>query len=373
MAAQTRTTPQWPSMEDRPLLRHEILQDLRSKQEYHHRESLYVHSAMHPFQPHMKSPQDLPEFSLQTAIEFCNKTAPIYILRHDSPQYVSYLLVAIHNYIYRHWFRPYRSEIEYGQFLAKLFAPRSLPPVNTTSLGALADLAQDLTSAICTKVEQVQHLAQQLIGHDLDEQEEKLGTGPIGREIDQFILDQEFFVLQPLFRAIAIVVCNSSLDIESPSIPQLSVVIVRTGIEDGLSAPITFDSIADKITKSLDSASGEARAVQTTLETATTFLMELEQREIAAFGMRPDPVTSTKGLESGYLLGRDELLRRARRLGWTDDMGLLEGPSSNWVDETLYPVWSGIAAVYDSGWMDFLEKKYLRHAREYDRSNNKEL
>ncbi|KAK3983836.1 hypothetical protein QBC44DRAFT_38363 [Cladorrhinum sp. PSN332] len=32
----------------------------------------------------------------------------------------------LHNYIYRCWFRPWRSEIEYDRFICKLIAPKDL-------------------------------------------------------------------------------------------------------------------------------------------------------------------------------------------------------------------------------------------------------
>ncbi|KAK0721172.1 hypothetical protein B0H67DRAFT_644322 [Lasiosphaeris hirsuta] len=39
--------------------------------------------------------------------------------------------------------------------------------------------------------------------------------------------------------------------------------------------------------------------VETMLETAVSFVMNLKEREVAAFGLQPDPVASTKGLEDG--------------------------------------------------------------------------
>lgn len=58
--------------------------------------------------------------------------------------------------------------------------------------------------------------------------------------------------------------------------------------------------------------------VKTTLETAVDFVMGLEAREAAAFGLQPDPVASWKPL------GDDEML--------------LTGPSSRFVDRTDFHI-----------------------------------
>ncbi|KAK3938871.1 hypothetical protein QBC46DRAFT_316989 [Diplogelasinospora grovesii] len=329
-----------------PLPRHEILHYLRGRQEFEHRRKLYIQSVFRPYygpQHFIENLGDLScEFNLEIADEFCNKVAPIYILPSGYGDAAGLLLfLRIHNYIYLRWFRPYRSEIEYRQFLAQAVqVPRSMklvPMVEEPTLSSIADLAKGLNAAICTRVDRVQLLAQQLIGHgDPEEQFAKL----------------EFFVLQPLFRAVALVVQSDDHHKSSP-ISQLPVVIVRTGVEDGLSAAITFDAMIadDKIEHSVVKAEdGEIRAVQTTLETAVTFLLQLERREMVAVGRRPDPIASTRNLESGDLLSREKLLEVAEALGWDEEhMGPLAslGPSSRWVDQTIYPTWSGYGADFD--------------------------
>lgn len=89
---------------------------------------------------------------------------------------------------------------------------------------------------------------------------------------------------------------------EDSNIEYLPRSIIRTGNEEGLSAPITFDPIAEDLRKGIVFGDkGEISAVETTLETAINFLMDLEQRAIAAFGLRPYPVESTRGLKSGFI------------------------------------------------------------------------
>jgi hypothetical protein len=69
----------------------------------------------------------------------CNKAAPIYILPGDPGAFWEwqFLLVVLHNYLYRTWFRPYRSEIDWGQFLAQVIRIHPGPsPHNTESQSA---------------------------------------------------------------------------------------------------------------------------------------------------------------------------------------------------------------------------------------------
>ncbi|KAK0727920.1 hypothetical protein B0T26DRAFT_748209 [Lasiosphaeria miniovina] len=94
-------------------------------------------------------------------------------------------------------------------------------------------------------------------------------------------LEQEFFILQPLFRALAIVICGESFNDQVLDIGQLSVLVIRTGVEEGLSAPISFGPIAHQISAFFHGSHGET-AVETALDTAIDFVMDLEEREIAA-------------------------------------------------------------------------------------------
>jgi hypothetical protein len=98
-------------------------------------------------------------------------------------------------------------------------------------------------------------------------------------------------VLQPLFRALLIVVDEKDYaQQDSASVGNMSVLMVRTGIEDGLSAPVTFESIRHK-SEACDE--GTPTIIKTRLETAVDFVISLEAREAAAFGLQPDPVSST--------------------------------------------------------------------------------
>ncbi|EGX95726.1 hypothetical protein CCM_00380 [Cordyceps militaris CM01] len=61
--------------------------------------------------------------------------------------------------------------------------------------------------------------------------------------------------------------------------------------------------------------------------------MALEAREQHAFGMKPDPIQSTR-----VMTDYDVAFSARNVLGWdTGTMGILRGPSSTWVDLEKYP------------------------------------
>ncbi|ETR98243.1 hypothetical protein M419DRAFT_89470 [Trichoderma reesei RUT C-30] len=237
------------------LPRHEILHQLRGHQEKRHRD-LVCHRSVDCrwiFQPSVSDMASLAaEMTLEDADDCCNKATGIYVHSAKRTGYLCLLLQTLHNYLYGRWFRPYKSEIEYVQFIAKTLEEYS--------------------------------------DKDLD-------------------------------------------------IAQLPVLLVRTGTEDGLSAPISFESIAHHIHSAIhDTAKGEI-AVRVALEVAVDFIMMLEKRETDAFGHQPDPIASTRDLEDGGLAGRYEILQTAETLGWGDEP--LAGPSSGWVDTKIHTGWCG--------------------------------
>ncbi|RFU79831.1 hypothetical protein TARUN_2426 [Trichoderma arundinaceum] len=155
-------------------------------------------------------------------------------------------------------------------------------------------------------------------------------------------------ILQPLFQALIIVVSEDKYNNEdSKTVGRLPVHLVRTGVEEGLSAPITFEPIVAKIIKHIE----PGRIVQVTIETAIDFVMSLEARETAAFGLRPDPVTE-------WQPGEDWSMRFWREIGET---GPLIGPSSRWVDIEKYPHWRGNGQKTDAGFMTGIEQQEFKH------------
>lgn len=105
---------------------------------------------------------------------------------------------------------------------------------------------------------------------------------------DAYILGQcPNFHLQPLFRGLVVIVDPRKYnEVDSSAIGGMSVFLVRTGIEEGLSAPITFESLRDV---SITSPEPPGNMVETTLDSAITFLIDLEAREYAVTGYPHDP------------------------------------------------------------------------------------
>ncbi|KAL2023598.1 hypothetical protein VTK56DRAFT_1755 [Thermocarpiscus australiensis] len=331
-----------------PSPRHDILHQLRRERESRHREMMYRHATTYPYlyEPDIKDLDHLAaDMTLEQADHCCNKSVAIYVMSAEPAFLPDLLLELLHNYLYDRWFRPYRSELEYGQFLAKTIVPRPPSLPIGAGLSDVMDVIIPVHAAISSRAEEarlaVKELDPNLPTDDtpVDPKVPKKYWKGLrrSRSLSGIIRHQEFFIVQPLFRALAIVIRNESFRPEVSDIGQLSVLIVRTGVEDGLSAPISFDSIAHQISGFACGPHGST-AVETTLGTAVDFVMDLEKREVAAFGPRPDPVASTKGLEDGCFRG-PIVLDQARRLGWGDEP--LVGPSSRWVDPEKYPEWTG--------------------------------
>lgn len=66
----------------------------------------------------------LPEVNPIKKGDTCNKSVPIYIPAGEHPLLLNLVL---HNYIYRRWFRPYRSEIEHERLLLQVHRRPQLP------------------------------------------------------------------------------------------------------------------------------------------------------------------------------------------------------------------------------------------------------
>ncbi|KAI1318284.1 hypothetical protein F5Y16DRAFT_414462 [Xylariaceae sp. FL0255] len=231
----------------------------------------------------------------------CNKTVPIYILAGKSALLLNTVL---HNYIYRKWFRPYRSEIEYDRFFCKFIIAGSLPKEIRLSHSTTATMIS-INKDVCAETDKARFKYDQLL----------VNGGLCLPWSTESLKENQFYILQPLFRAILILVSSWDYQLEdSSTVGTIPVYLVLTGITDGLSAPITFESISGKIDTDVGDMPG---TVKTTLETAVNFVMGLEAREAAAFGLQPDPVASWKP--------RGDVER------------LVEGPSSRFVDTDRFP------------------------------------
>ncbi|KAJ3484981.1 hypothetical protein NLG97_g6918 [Lecanicillium saksenae] len=294
-----------------PLNKQQILQTLRIIQETHHQAKIYEDSARHGFlDGSFHIPVDfgsISGLSMQDANASCNRTAPIFVLRDnsypdDGPWHIlpnfhllrdnistdtpaknlEALLVLMHVYIYGRWMRPYESIIDRNQFLTKVHVPvaMSLHPVCSLDM---VDLVRKMSTNLIARIK---HTKPQRVSYEEED----------ACEI--------FYHLQPLFEAVAIALKSVNFDPKTPDVAALPVLIVRTGVEH-LSAPITFDStpMSERLNDCSDST-GTLVAVETRLETAITFLIELEQREAQASPPFPDPALVTRDMARAEVRNR---------------------------------------------------------------------
>jgi hypothetical protein len=267
----TRPTPRMVSTPDggkksiEDLTHDEKLWQIRHGDEYFHRVWIWRRAIDSPYRTKALD-DNLAEMTETDCLDACNKSFPVYIIP-DRRGYV--LRVVLHNYIYRRWFRPYRSKIDCDRFLCKFITPTDLTsnldtrPWRTT-VGAILSL----NNAICDRVVSL--------------------PGVCERRGDTSILERcPNYTLQPLFRGLVVVVDPRKYNEEDYSaIGSMPVFLVRTGIEEGLSAPITFESLRDV---SGNSPEPLENMVETTLDSAIAFLIDLEAQEYAVTGYPYNP------------------------------------------------------------------------------------
>lgn len=310
--------------------RDDLLWLLRTDQEGSHRYKIHTVVAIPPYEPSVRdaAANCLPNIPTYHWIDICNKSVPVYIL--PGKRWLL-LRVVLHNYIYRRWFRPYRSEIDFMRFICKFVIPQDLPDNTKVSLSTV-DTIISLSKAVIAKFE-----AQRII-----EVEERAATPNWCSISWSSPKNLDPYILQPLFRALVIIVSDEKYNKEpSTALGNLPVYLARTGVEEELSAPISFESLAAKIICHIE----PRRVIQVTLETAIDFVIGLEAREAAAFGLRPDPATDWKPDE--------DMLEAWRSIGETES---LVGPNSQWVDDKKYPEWSGRGKWNEASLMPRYEK-----------------
>lgn len=316
----------------------EMLFEFRTLLECGHREMIYRYATNLIYKPSFRDVDCLPAMDSDEFLDTCNKSVPVYVLK--GCQYGTVICTVLHNYIYRRWFRPFRSEIEHYRFLCKFMTPLHLPDGPTSLSQSNIDGIVSINGAVCAEVEaRHRDYDQQLASAGQDE-----ATWPlIRREVKNH---NRFNVLQPLFRALLVIVSADNYHNEdSTTAGRIPVLLVRTGVEDGLSAPVTFEAIVGKPDSHVDESSNIAR---TTLETAIDFVMDLEAREAVAFGLQPDPVISWDPIFYSFD-------------NWEKRWGIpLAGPSSRFVDTDKHPVWSGLGQHLDSNAMVIHEQRNLR-------------
>ncbi|KAI0456095.1 hypothetical protein F5B21DRAFT_469699 [Xylaria acuta] len=127
-------------------------------------------------------------------------------------------------------------------------------------------------------------------------------------------------------------------------VANVQVRLILTGITEGLSAPISFEEIRE-YSKGTPYISGD-QTITTTLGVATKFILRLEQREIDAFGIRPNLCRLITDISPPWIL---EYREKAKLLGWVEErdgrLDELSPRSSEWVDRAIFPRWLGNGAL----------------------------
>lgn len=208
----------------------------RTELEMYHRMDILRQS---PTFTYMPSYPDLPAMTDAEFRDTCNKTIPVYGIIQPEGNW-RHLAFVLHNYVYRRWFKPYRSEIEHGRFFCKMLAPEDLPGIQRGPRPSRVtlDALLDMHNALCAQVDNFWAVCEEV---------DRTNTRSSLDNKELYCEQHRWHQLQNLFRVLLIVVCTDSHKGEdSSSAGLIKVCLVRTGIEDNLSAPITFESITKK-------------------------------------------------------------------------------------------------------------------------------
>ncbi|KAM0664465.1 hypothetical protein ACQRIU_006323 [Beauveria bassiana] len=272
----------------------EILHVLRVNQEgnHHLHISTYCAGKKWLLSSHMHQPVDLDHASTlhyEDAGNACNRTAAIYLLRDEwcprarftkllqGEEEISFIAAALFQYTYHRWFRPYKSEVDLGQFLTKVNVPPAATdlPMKTCSLAMVERLKRSHTN-FCERVRDV------IDNETLCEEVPDLFGGQKWRRHMR-----PFWNIQPVFEAVIVAVRTGEFHFATTDIADMRTLIVATG-KEAKSGPIDLSLIdaADRLDSVFDN--GRLVAVESRLEVILSFLLDLEQRE-HALGMPPAP------------------------------------------------------------------------------------
>lgn len=282
--------------------------------------------------------------------QLSNKSVPLYVLTSsrlgEHQTNLSKVHVCLQKslccYLYDKWFRPYQSDIDFNQFITKIIVPMDLECHDSIPSAAMVDdiveINKELVNYLSTAKEEVikgfeRHIAERrdqppvpgLANHSRKARDLAPSSGRV----------LHHYSVPALFKSLGIILCTEAWEKTGPSdIGSTSVCIFLTGMENsGLSAPITFDSIEEKAQVVLQD--GPRKAVQTTLDTAIDFIMELEAREASA--APSDPAAGADYPEPEFPEAYKSLFKEVT--AW--------GPSSTWIDCNDYQKWTGSGADAD--------------------------
>lgn len=308
----------------------------RTSDEVGHREIAWLNAGQLIYEPSIETG---PRLNVRDFQDVCHKSVFLYVLT-DSRW--KPLAIALHNYIYRRWVRPYRSEVEYGQFICKFIALHRY----RENLGVELNI-ESILSFNERLLEQVEACRPVYDAAEPNTQD-PAGTGLFLPK------DHQAYQTRPLSRALLMIIDSKDYSLEdSNTVGDIRVSLVRTGIEDGLSAPITFSTIQQQAgTDATDSPN----TITTTLRAAIDFVIALEDRERAASAF------ITPGPSARYLWC------------WERDFGDQEPvryPSSTFVSDENAAEWGwcGDSVDYDSRAMNGIERRIRRMFTDWEEAS----
>lgn len=128
-----------------------LLWEMRTEMEHYHRVSIHKFATTHSYVQSCQKIESLPEMTNNDLIDTCNKSFPVYIRYRNQDNRYTLLRIVLHNYIYRRWFRPYRSDIESYRFLCKFITATDLPDDGLTAPPSLSvlNILIAMNKAIC--------------------------------------------------------------------------------------------------------------------------------------------------------------------------------------------------------------------------------
>ena len=234
-----------------------------------------------------------------------HKSVPIYFPEIESSCF-RWVGTGMELYVYTRWLRSDRLDRPHqpdwigngageGDFICKFIMPigfRPSTPPSSADITSLLSLHKTLFAR--AEAADMWNMLKKIIGARL--------PGPRRRSQPR---------MRPLFQALLIVASPNEYSVkesDATAVARWPVYLVRTGVENNLRAPISFDSIADRVQRQ-PHLPGDVM-VKTTLETAVDFVLALEAREAAAeqrwFHYGPTDVEGdfgiTKELTTGTLL-----------------------------------------------------------------------
>ncbi|KAK3196894.1 hypothetical protein K4F52_000238 [Lecanicillium sp. MT-2017a] len=342
-----------------PLQREQILHALRAFLEMRHRTSLTCYAYFRAYRPRIVDGIDPKADYIAKFNDFCNKIAPFYLLQGRygdcSPSGKRY---AVLNHLYERWYTP-NQDIEYGQFIGKIIQPLQVPEISPASI-------QEDTQLVAHLHAKTVQILEGFMAKTPPEQQTQNSTGMEYESIiwDRFferdgylIQGQKSYTINPLFRATAVVLRTEKLTSQTTDIGSLPAILILTGDNKGLKAPITFNELK-LIHRHLKYDDGGLTAVETSLDAAIEFLIGLDSRERALASPSDSCIVLTPELPVGALCDRNIFMSEARKLGWTAEMGNIIGPSSQWIGD-----WTDSASLPCPDWEGRKRKACSWHYR----------